>query len=563
MFDGTCLKKRGYRLIETIISTVDFTIRIILALLSILIVCAGFSSMGRNIRGDNPLIFLFNKVTKESIPIMYWENSIGRSRNSDVVLEDPSVSRDHAVLLRREEGWMITDTNSKLGVYLNKNKVTGREPVYLNDTITLGSTELVVKKCFANSKKKDHPRNRRNISQGGLLFLVTVFSILESIELFICDSSFNFEVFVPFGLLIAVSWTFYFLSKYIFKRINFEIETLALFLCSIGIGIIASDNIKKTYVQIIAMILGTGMFCFIIWFIKDPDRVMKYRLKISGVAIFLFAINLFFGTVHNGSQNWIEIGPLSIQPSELIKIAFIFVGASTLDKLQTGKNLTEFICFSAICIGALFLMGDFGTACIFFVTFLIISFMRSGEVRTIILICVAAVLGAFMILKFKPYVANRFAAWGHVWDYADTLGYQQTRVLTYSASGGLFGVGLANGELKHVFAAASDLAFGMICEELGIIIAIVAAFIIGGFAMYTRKACSKSRSTFYYISACSAAGLLVFQACLNIFGATDILPLTGVTLPFISMGGSSMISVWGLLAFIKVSDERTYATRRK
>ena len=123
-------------------------------------------------------------------------------------------------------------------------------------------------------------------------------------------------------------------------------------------------------------------------------------------------------------------------------------------------------------MGALFLMRDFGTACIFFVTFLIIAFMRSGSVRTIALICSAAVFGVFLILKFKPYIAQRFAAWRHVWEFANEAGYQQTRVLTYTASGGFFGVGVGNGYLKSVFASTSDLVFGMICEELGLILAI-------------------------------------------------------------------------------------------
>ncbi len=290
--------------------------------------------------------------------------------------------------------------------------------------------------------------------------------------------------------------------------------------------------------------------------------MMDLRWLVMGGAVFLLVINLVFGASKYGSQNWIMLGPISLQPSEFVKIAFIFVGASTLDKLQTAKNLTEFIAFSGICIGSLFLMNDFGTACIFFITFLIIAFMRSGDIRTIILICAAAILGIFMILKFKPYIANRFIAWRNVWEYVDSLGYQQSRVLTYSASGGLLGIGLGRGELNYIFASTSDLIFGMICEEMGLIIALLVVISIALFTVYSRNASSKGRSTFYYISSCSAAGLLLFQTCLNVFGSTDVLPLTGVTLPFVSLGGSSMISVWGLLAFIKASDERTYAARK-
>ena len=218
--------------------------------------------------------------------------------------------------------------------------------------------------------------------------------------------------------------------------------------------------------------------------------------------------------------------------------------------------------FSAVCVGLLALMGDFGTALIFFVTFLLIAFMRSGDFKTIIFAVAAAIFGVTFILNFKPYIADRFKAWGHVWEYAQTSAYQQAHVLTFIASGGLFGVGLGNGFLKQVAASESDLVFGLVSEEMGVIVAFTLAVAVGAMFIYARAITTRSRSTFYSISACCAAGLLVVQLSLNVFGATDILPLTGVTFPFISSGGSSIISCWGLLAFIKAADERTYAVKR-
>ena len=215
-----------------------------------------------------------------------------------------------------------------------------------------------------------------------------------------------------------------------------------------------------------------------------------------------------------------------------------------------------------ICVGLLALMGDFGTALIFFVTFLLIAFMRSGDFKTIILALAAAAFGVTFVLRFKPYVADRFKAWRHAWQYAQDEGYQQTHVLTFIASGGLFGVGVGNGFLKQVAASESDLVFGLVAEEMGIIVAITLALAVGLLVIYARAITTRSRSTFYSISACCAAGLFVVQLSLNIFGATDILPLTGVTFPFVSCGGSSVMGCWGLLAFIKAADERTYSMRR-
>ena len=124
-------------------------------------------------------------------------------------------------------------------------------------------------------------------------------------------------------------------------------------------------------------------------------------------------------------------------------------------------------------------------------------------------------------------------------------------------------MGLGRGFMKNVFAGDSDMVFGMLCEELGLLLALTAVFTIVLLVFYARSDVTRSRSTFYSISACAAAGMLLFQTGLNVFGATDVLPLTGVTFPFISLGGSSMVSVWGMLGFLKASDERTYAARRK
>ena len=189
--------------------------------------------------------------------------------------------------------------------------------------------------------------------------------------------------------------------------------------------------------------------------------------------------------------------------------------------------------------------------------------MRSGDIKTVILAVAAAVIGATVVLSFKPYIADRFSAWGKCFELANSSGgYQQARVLTYSASGGITGVGVGNGYLKYVGASESDLVFGLLCEELGLIIAVAIVACIIGLVIYARAITTRSRSTFYSISACCAAGLMLVQTVLNVFGATDILPLTGVTLPFISAGGSSMISCWCLLAFIKAADERTYAVKK-
>lgn len=360
-----------------------------------------------------------------------------------------------------------------------------------------------------------------------------------------------------------MGWGLYLFSIGVMHRVSFEVETVAYLLSGIGVQLLAAFDIEGIVTQLAAMLMGIFLFCFMIWFMNDMDRVAKCRLWIGAGALGLLVLTLLIGTGAYGSKNWIRLGPLSVQPSEFVKIAFIFVGTSTLDRLQTKKNIGEFLIFTGACVGLLALMPDFGMALILFATFLIIAFMRSGSIRTIALVVAGAVLAGLLVLSAKPYILDRFAGWGHVWEHInDDLGYQQTRVLTYIASGGLFGVGLGNSYLAGVFAADSDLVFGLLCEEQGLLLGLVVLFAFVLFIFYARSDVTRSRSTFFSIAACAAAGMLLFQTALNVYGATDVLPLTGVTLPFISSGGSSLLSVWGMMAFLKASDERTYAARR-
>lgn len=546
-------------------------LRILMPVYAIIIVYQCYAAMRRRRRPEKPLVTLYNTVTGLKLPVIFWENSIGRSRASDIVVDDPAVSRNHCVLLRRASGWYICDTGSKGGTYVNGEEAVGRTRVLIDDVISVGNSQ------FQFLRGEDYDENLRYswffkkannkpaMKSWKLMLLITLFHFFMCVEaVFWQDGTNKYSPLVLFGCLAVAEWTFFFVSTKVLKRVSFELESLALFLTGVGVMLLVRQVERSAYVQLIAAVVGMALFCVIIKFIEDPDRTsstkLRYGLMIAAVG--LLGVSIVFGKITYGAANWVKIGGISLQPSEIVKIIYIFIGANTLDRLQTKKNLLEFIIFSAVCVGLLALMGDFGTALIFFMTFLLISFMRSGDFKTVILAIAAAVFGVSIVLRFKSYVLDRFKVWGHAWEYANELGYQQTHVLTYIASGGLFGVGIGNGFLKGVGASESDLVFGLVSEEMGVIVAITLAVAVACLVIYARAITTRSRSTFYSISACCAAGLLVIQLSLNVFGATDILPLTGVTFPFISCGGSSVLSCWGLIAFIKAADERTYAVKK-
>ena len=557
-------------------------LRVLLPIYAIFIIYQCFASARRHRRPEKPLVSLEIKGTGQMIPVLFWENSIGRSKGSDIVVADMSVSRDHCVLLRRPEGWLVSDIGSKFGTKVNGKAARGRTLVSLDDEITVGSTTFILRRGDAYQEKLrpswffSKASDKGSLQPYKLMILITFFHLFMAVEACFSAEKQDMLPLVVFGGLAVVSWTFFCVSSYAFNRVNFEMEALGIFLSGISVmicvrlnvvnvdtGEMYKDGFRFALMQLATMAAGLILFAFIVKLIEKPDRVDKLRLYIMIGAVLLLAVNLAFGKVINGSNNWIAIGPFRFQPSEFVKVAFIFVGAAALDQLQTKRNFIEFIAFSAICVGALAIMGDFGTALIFFLTFLLIAFMRSGDVKTVILALVAAGFAIAMVLFLKPYVADRFATWGHVWDDPYNKGYQQVNAMIYTASGGLIGVGVGNGCMKYFDAAENDMIFALLSEEMGLILAVVLPIAIIALAIYARAITTRSRSTFYSISACCAGGMFVIQAALNVLGAMDILPLTGVTLPFVSRGGSSMIACWGLLAFIKAADERTYAAKRR
>ncbi len=544
-------------------------LRILMPLYAIFIVYQCYAAMRRRRRPEKPLVTLMNTATMEKIPVVFWENTIGRKRSNDIVVEDAAVSRTHAVLLRRSEGWFISDAESVHGTYVNGEKTQGRKQVFIDDTIRVGNTEYrFLRGDEYNEELREswffkNPSQKPAIKAWKLMLMITLFHLFMTVEAMFWNAGTNtFSPLLLFGAIAVVEWGFFSVSYFVLKRVTFELEALALFLSGIGAILLIRQEERSAYMQLAATVVGFVIFCIIIKLIEDPDRIYRFRLALMIFAVLLLGTSIVFGKVTNGAANWIYIGIFSFQPSELVKVIYIIIGAGTLDKLNTKKDLFIFIGFSVVCVGLLAIMRDLGTALIFFITFLLIAFMRSGDFKTIILAVAAAVFGATFAIRFMPYVADRFKAYRNVWKYAQAEGYQQTHVLTFIASGGLFGVGIGNGFLKQVAASESDLVFGLVAEEMGIIVAITLALAVALLVVYARAITTRSRSTFYSISACCAAGLLVVQLTLNIFGATDLLPLTGVTFPFISSGGSSIISCWGLLAFIKAADERTYSLKR-
>ena len=498
-----------------------------------------------------------------NLPVTHWENIIGRHRKSDLVIDLPTISKNHAVLTRYDDGsWTITDTDSTGGVLVNGEEmdICAIEP---GDEIELGGVKMYLEPITPQQEERlAQLRTRASsaaVSTGNLLLLTLLQALCCFAFLLNGNREYAGDIMMGFGGIFIAQWLVLIFYACI-RRSGFEIETIAFLLCTMGMNVIAATVPGEAMKQLIAMGLGLCAFFFVGWSLRDLERAKQIRYWATFAGIGFLVITLLFGKEIYGAKNWLVIGGFSIQPSELSKLCFVFVGASTMDRILRKRNLFGFIAYSVVLCGLLALMNDFGTALIFFIAFLSIAYMRSGSVGTVGLAVTSLGFAGVIALKIAPHALRRFTIWRHVWEDPLGRGYQQTRSLMCMASGGLLGLGAGNGWMKKLFACDTDVVFATVGEEWGLIAAMLMVLAVCVLALFCLRSASLGRSSFYTIGACTAASILLAQTILNVMGTIDLLPFTGVTFPFVSNGGSSMISAWGMLAFVKAADIRQDAS---
>lgn len=498
---------------------------------------------------------------RDSVPVTHWENLIGRARSADIRVDRGDVERIQAVLKRLDDGrWMIFDVFSRGGVSVNGEDVaaSGAE-IESGDTIRVGGAAMRLQDIgAAKSSALDAQRTSagKSVSPALTLFELTLFELLLLFQhLITASGTRTLSVALGFAVLILLEWFCYYAMRLI-GRSGFEIETIAFYLTSLGMSVTASAAPQDMFKQTVLILISFVLFLLLGLWLRDLRRTERTRLLVAALAVALLGLNLATSDTLNGARSWLSIAGFSFQPSELVKVAYIYVGAATLDRLYRRRNLIVFIVFSAICVGALALIGDFGSALVFFICFLVISFLRSGSIATVFLAVSGAAMAGFLAVSIKPYIARRFATWGHVWEDVYGAGYQQTRALGAAAGGGLFGKGAGGGWLTEIVAADTDMVFAVICEEQGLIIALCMVLAVLTLSFFAVRTARRGRSAYYAIAACAAVSMLMAQMALNVFGSLDLLPFTGVTFPFVSRGGTSLLSCWMMMAFIKGADTR-------
>ena len=417
------------------------------------------------------------------LPLTHWENIIGRAAACDVQLEYPSVSRQHAALIRENDGsWTVYDLNSKGGIKVNDLPVDEYAIVEDGDTVSFGGIPTTMVPISAEEKRWQMAERReegRPAGMWGSLVLLTLFQVLTAVQLVVAGGGeANVTIPLTFFVFTCVCWG-YFIFMRLFRRIGFEMETIAFFLCTLSLAVTGSTVPDELPKQLIAIFMGMTMFLILGFFLRDLTRAQKVRWFMGATAVGLLAITLLIGSSEGGAKAWLRLGSLSLQTSEIAKICYIFAGAATLDRLFNKRNLWMFIGLTGVCGGCLALQNDFGTALVFFVTFLVIAYLRSGDFATLGLVCAGCFGGGMVMLTIKPHVAARFASWGHIWEDVYDKGFQQTHTLTAAASGGLIGVGagaVALGD-THIYCGTSGWVTTVVDKNIVDTSAMIAAIV--------------------------------------------------------------------------------------
>lgn len=271
-----------------------------------------------------------------------------------------------------------------------------------------------------------------------------------------------------------------------------------------------------------------------------------------GVSGFLLIASVFvFGKNMYGATNWISIGGFSLQPSELAKIIFVFFVAAMLARNTDFKRIVITTAAAAAYVLVLVAENDLGAALIFFVTYLVMLYVATRQFRYMALGLGAGSAAAVVAYRLFGHVQIRVTAWKDPWGHYNDAGYQIAQSLFAIGTGGWFGMGLFQGKPDTIPVVVSDFVFSAISEEMGALFSICLILVyFSCFLMFINISLQLVKP-FYKLVAMGLSTAYGIQLFLCIGGVTKLIPHTGVTMPLISYGGSSVLSTIIIFAVIQ------------
>ncbi len=374
------------------------------------------------------------------------------------------------------------------------------------------------------------------------------------------DNSLNLDAILFFLLTLAFIIIGNFIACVIYKNSCHLIFNGIFFLMSIGISMLYRLNPSLAKRQFVWFILGFCI-CLIIPIILNllPRlNLFKYIYLFLGLSLLL--ATLLLGNENGGAKNWITINNFTFQPSELVKILFIFYLSSCFSSHNLKiKDLIFPSLMSFVFIVCLVFQTDLGSALIFFMTYLVMIYISTSKAYLVLLGSFLACLGSVIGYKLFSHVRVRVEIWLNPWSDISNKGYQIAQSLFAIGTYGLLGSGFNMGMPTTIPVVEKDLIFSAICEEFGVLFGIGLIFIFIMIFYRSVKISLNSQNKFLGLLSSGMTSLLCFQTFLILGGATKLIPLTGVTLPFISYGGSSIVINFvmiGILQWVSIRNAK-------
>lgn len=364
-------------------------------------------------------------------------------------------------------------------------------------------------------------------------------------------------LFLTGGLVFVI-----YISNFILGKIttgdNYIFLIISLLL-TIGVVTIfrikPETGIKQLQWAFIGVLLFYGTY-FVVRVFPNLERYGSLALIVS---VLLFLSTLIFGKTVGGSRNWLSLRFVVFQPTEFIKILLMFILGSFYTNYEKYKKYpyASYIIMAIIYffVLLLFIQRDLGTAVMFMAMYMSVQFVYDPDVKAKVINVALLILGAVAGYFLFTHVRTRFDIWMNPWNDVYNAGRQIVQSLFAIAEGGFFGAGIGFGHPELIPVSESDFIFPVICEEMGLFagFAIILLYIL---LIYRGiKIALEQEYKFYRILAISATVMISIQAFLNIGGVTKFIPMTGITLPFMSYGGSSILSSFIALGILQVASE--------
>lgn len=406
--------------------------------------------------------------------------------------------------------------------------------------------------------KKDSKKSK-SISTMAPIHLVALVDIGLFALLSMVDGIFN-PVILEIGVAMAVLvYIIHFILK-ILKMGDAYISTIVAMLASIGLVMQFRLSSEIGTKQFIWFLTGISIFLMVSALYPIIHKKIRSIWLIYSMIIALFIITQIFGVEISGAKNWIVIGGFSTQPSEFIKILFVFFMSSyATDKNSLTikfKNTTipskwTLVVLVFTLLGFFAMQREFGTAVLIFMVYLSFLYVFEREILFTIGNAVVAGLGGLVAIKYVNHLQVRIDSWLDPFADVAGKGYQITQSLFAIGSGGFFGTGIGLGHPKYIPNVETDFIFSAICEETGIFGGIAVTLLFFLLVYRGIKISLRLRDQFTKALAFGLTITLGYQTFIIIGGVTKLIPLTGITLPFISYGGSSLVASYITLALLQ------------